>query len=90
MMIGLVFAATAPSAGLLILLGLGDPKRRRAAGLAGGHGRALRYIFMLGALAPGVLIAFTGDAAMWLIWFGGCAVAGWLVALWLARSGTQR
>ena len=88
-MIWLALAATALSAGLLALLGLGDPKRRRSAGLKGGHGQRLRRLYVAGAIVPGVLIAFTGDAALWLIWFGGCAVAGWLIALRLAQSGSQ-
>ena len=74
MMIWLVLAATAFSVGLLTMLGLGDPKRRRAAGLHGGHGQPMRHLYVVGAIVPGVIIAYTGDAAMWLIWFGGCAV----------------
>ncbi|WP_255254877.1 hypothetical protein [Novosphingobium sp. Chol11] len=90
MMIWLVLAATAFSVGLLTMLGLGDPKRRRAAGLHGGHGQPMRHLYVVGAVVPGVVIAYTGDAAMWLIWFGGSAVAGWIVALWLAQSGAER
>jgi len=81
----LTFAATAASVAFILLLALGDPKRRRAAGLSDGHGRGKRYLYVLGAVLPGLPIALTGDAAMWLIWFGGCAVAGWLTALWLAK-----
>ncbi len=90
MMIWLTLIATAVSVSLLTLLGLGDPKRRRAAGLNGGHGQTLRRFYVAGAVVPGVLLAFTGDAAMWLIWFSGCAVAGWIVALRLAQSGGER
>lgn len=85
MMISITLAATALSVTLLILLAFGDPKRRRAAGLYGGHGRAKRYCYAAATLLPGVLLALTGNAAMWLIWFGGCAVAGWLITLWLGR-----
>ena len=90
MMIWLVLAATTCSAILLILLGFGDPKRRRAAGLAGGHSRSRRSLYAVGAVTPGIIIPFTGDAAMWLIWFGGCAVTGWLVALWLSQPKAPR
>ena len=90
MMIWLTLIATAVSVSLLTLLGLGDPKRRRAAGLNGGHEKTLRRFYVAGAVVPGVLLAFTGDAAMWLIWFSGCAVAGWIVALGLAQSGGER
>lgn len=88
MMVWLVLAATACSVILLILLGIGDPKRRRAAGLAGGNDQWRRHLYIVGVIAPGVIIALIGDAAMWLIWFGGCVVAGWLVALWLAQLRT--
>jgi hypothetical protein len=85
----LTFAATAASVAFILLLALGDPKRRRAAGLSDGHGRGKRYLHVLGALLPGLLIALIGDAATWLIWFGGCAVAGWLAALWLAKPAAR-
>lgn len=89
MTIWLVLSATAFSASMLILLGLGDPKRRRSAGLNGSNGQILRYLYMVSAMVPGILLALTRDAAMWLIWFGGCAVAGWLIALCLAQSRSQ-
>ena len=87
MVAALTFAATIGSIVFILLLALGDPKRRRAAGLSDGHGKARRYFHVLGAAAPGLLIALTGDAAMWLIWFGGCAVGGWAVGLWFASRG---
>jgi hypothetical protein len=89
MMTWLALAATAASAILLFLLGIGNPKRRRAAGLQGGHDKSTRYLYSVGALTPGALIPLTGNAAMWLIWFGGCAVAGWLAALWLAQPAAE-
>jgi hypothetical protein len=82
----ITFVAMTASVAFILLLALGDPKRRRAAGLSGGHGRSKRYLYVLGVVLPGLPIALTGEAAMWLIWFGGCAVAGWLAALWLAKS----
>jgi hypothetical protein len=82
-------AALAVSAALVILLCLGDPKRRRAAGLAGQSSRARRRSLALAALAPGVVCASNGDAAAFLIWLGGSVLAGWGAALWAARRPPQ-
>lgn len=81
MMMAATFVATAASVAFILLLALGDPKRRRAAGLDAGHGKARRYLYVAGVTVPGLFIALSGDVAMWLIWFGSCAVGGWLVAL---------
>lgn len=90
MMAILTFVAMAASVVFILLLALGDPKRRRAAGLGAGHGKARRYLYVAGIAVPGLLIALSGNAAMWLIWFGGCAVAGWLVALCFAGLASVR
>ncbi|AMK20129.1 hypothetical protein [Sphingobium sp. MI1205] len=84
MIAALTVAATAASIFFVVLLALGDPKRRRANGLPNSLGKVKRHAYLIGAILPGIVIALSGDAAMWLIWFGGCAVAGWLIALWLA------
>ena len=90
MIAALTVAATAASILFIALLALGDPKRRRANALPNSHAKAKRYAYLIGAILPGMLIAISGDAAMWLIWFGGCAVAGWLIALWLASVPLQK
>lgn len=76
--------ATAISAAMLLLIGLGDPKRRRAAGRRGGeHGRGTRRALVAATLLPGLYCAAIGDSAAFLMWLGGCAVIGWLIAILL-------
>ncbi|MCW1429811.1 hypothetical protein [Novosphingobium sp. JCM 18896] len=77
----LLYPAVAISLAIIALLWHGDPKRRRTIGLrdkADGSGkrRALAAI----ALVPGLVLAVLGDSAAFLVWFGACAIAGWLVA----------
>lgn len=80
--------AVAISAVIILILGRGDPKRRRTAKLAG-EGQSTRTRRLLAALAcmPGVYCALVGDAAAFMIWLGGCAVAGWFVALGFGQAG---
>ncbi|CAN5198079.1 hypothetical protein BH10PSE12_BH10PSE12_36430 [soil metagenome] len=88
--------AIALSAILIVILCVGDPKRRRAAGRTGRNGPAqspeLRRILAAAACLPGLYCALTGDAAAFLIWLGGCGVIGWLLVLVLGarpeKSGT--
>jgi hypothetical protein len=73
--------ATAISIALIALLWRGDPKRRRTAGLPGpGQTTARRRALSALAVLPGIVLAALGDAAAFLVWFGACAIAGWLVA----------
>jgi hypothetical protein len=82
-----VLAAVAVSAALLVLLALGDPKRRRTAGTRdGAQGTTVRRLLAVASLLPGIACIANGDAAAFLIWFGGCAVAGWFVTLALAQG----
>ena len=75
-------AAIAVSAILVAVLCRTDPKRRRAAGTSGpGSGLLFRRVLAIAACLPGLLFIFSGDAAAFLIWLGGCGVAGWLTAL---------
>lgn len=70
------------SAALLVILCRGDPKRRRSTGMAGRmQGVAMRRLLTAASLLPGIGHAVGGDAAAFLIWLGGYAVAGWLVTL---------
>jgi len=80
-------ASLAFSIAVMILLCHGDPKRRRAAHQPGAaHGVSMRRLLAVAGLLPGLVLAGTGDAAAFLIWLGGCAVGGWLVALWAGRQ----
>lgn len=68
------------SLAMIFTLWRGDPKRRRVAGLPGaGHSIAVRRLALTVLLSPGCILAFNGDSAAFLIWFGGCAVSGWLI-----------
>lgn len=73
--------ALAISLALIVLLWRGDPKRRRVAGLPGaGDGTIRRRLLTAAVLLPGAVLAIQGDTAAFLVWFGGCAMGGWLVA----------
>lgn len=83
--------ATAFSTLLLVILCLGDPKRRRTVRLLGkGHGTKTRRIIVGLATLPGFVLALDGDAAAFLVWLGGSAAAGWFATLFLSQSVTQR
>jgi len=74
--------SVAISTAIIILLGWGDPKRRRTARLPGdGQSVRVRRLLAAAACLPGLYCALTGDAAAFLIWLGGCGVAGWFVTL---------
>jgi hypothetical protein len=86
-MTGLLFAAIAFSLAIIVLLWRGDPKRRRVAGLQGsGHGAIMRRLMSAAVLLPGLALAAAGDSPAFLVWFGSCAIGGWLVALRPSRS----
>lgn len=69
------------SLAMIMLLWRGDPKRRRIAGLSNRSGdRISRRLIVAAVLLPGIVLAASGDAAAFLIWFGSCAIGGWLVA----------
>jgi hypothetical protein len=72
--------ATVFSIAMIILLWRGDPKRRRVAGLPdSGHSALKRRLMFVALLLPGLLLAVAGDSSGFLIWFGSCAVGGWLI-----------
>ncbi|MFY9351190.1 hypothetical protein [Sphingobium sp.] len=85
----LTLVAILASAGLILLLGLGDPKRRRAAGQGEGHGASLRRLLAVAALLPGLAFLLYGDAAAFLLWLGGTAVAGWGISAALPAAPTK-
>lgn len=82
--------AVAFSTVVILILGRGDPKRRRTARLPG-EGQSQRTRRLLAALAclPGVYCAVTGDAAAFMIWLGGAGVAGWFVTLGFGQTGQE-
>lgn len=83
--------ATAITIGLILLLCIGDPKRRRARRIAGaGQGVMTRRLIAAAACLPGLACAIAGDAAAFLVWLGGSGAAGWLIALWFARRPARR
>lgn len=84
MMTVVILAAIFVSGGLILMLGLGDPKRRRAARMQAGHGVTSRRLITVAALLPGMAFLSHGDAAAFLLWLGGVAVAGWAITLLLA------
>ncbi len=83
----LLFAGIAVSSIIIALLGRGDPKRRRTAGLKGeGMNVTARRLLAAAACLPGLVYAVQADAAAFMIWLGGCAVIGWFVALWFGQT----
>ena len=83
--------AIALSASLLAWLCWGDPKRRRTADVPGaGQSTRERRLLASLALLPGAVLALSGDASAFLIWMGGSAVAGWLVALSFSQLARKR
>lgn len=82
----LALSCVAASWTLLLMLCLGDPKRRRALRLpSSGQGQAARRLTAAAACVPGLICALTGDAAALLIWLGGTGVLGWLTTIWFSR-----
>lgn len=71
----------------LLILCLGDPKRRRSSGNKGRITTASqRRLLAVTASVPGVICVALGDAAALFIWLGGSALFGWALAAWFARA----
>lgn len=79
-MILLGLGALLVSAIPILILCMGDPKRRRAGGERGGMASGRRRLLVAVACVPGVICAFLGDSAAFLMWLGGCALVGWALA----------
>lgn len=81
-MILLALAAIVFSSVFLVLLCVGDPKRRRAARVPRpGLDVRARRIIVVAALLPGLALALAGQSAAFLLWLGGSAAAGWTATL---------
>ena len=81
--------AIAVSATLLLLIGLRDPKRLRAAGerAAQPHTTKQRRVLATLVLVPGVLLALAAQSAGFIIWLGATVAIGWLLTQLLAVAG---
>lgn len=65
----------------ILMLWRTDPKRLRIASRGlGSDGPVKRRVLAAAALLPGVLAASLGESAVFLVWFGTCALVGWLTA----------
>jgi len=82
----LALLALAISAMLIVVLCQSDPKRLRAAGQKGTAmlPRRRRGLAALACL-PGLGCALSGNSAAFMLWLGGCALAGWISATWPRR-----
>ncbi|MBY8825285.1 hypothetical protein K7G82_23480 [Sphingomonas colocasiae] len=87
-MIALALAALVVSAIPILLLCIGDPKRRRTAGdKSGGMPMGKRRWLVAAACLPGFACAWLGDAPAFLMWLGGCALLGWALAACFGARG---
>jgi len=83
-MFSLALIALVLSAVPIVMLCMGDPKRRRAVGGKGsGMAPGQRRLLVVVACIPGAICAGLGDAAAFLMWLGGCALIGWILAAYL-------
>lgn len=75
------FFALCLSAILVVFLGIGDPKRRRSSGLSGKvPSKMQRWCLTTTLCLPGIAFLLSGDAAAFMMWLGGTAFIGWIVA----------
>jgi hypothetical protein len=81
----MALVAAAWSLAMIVLLGLSDPKSRRAAQRpVKPMSSSLRRATVALALLPGALLLAAGSPVAFLIWLGFVTVAGWGVAIILA------
>lgn len=84
--LGALFLSAIP----VVLLCIGDPKRRRAAGERGGATSRSRSMSVVTACVPGVACALLGDSAAFMLWLGGTALLGWAAATGFAARSQDR
>ena len=90
MTIDLALGTVLLSAIPVVLLCIGDPKRRRAAGGRGGAASRPRSILVVTACVPGLACALLGDSAAFMLWLGGIALFGWAAAASFAARSQDR
>lgn len=85
------FFALCLSAILLVLLCIGDPKRRRSSRLSGKvRSKRERWCLTATLCLPGIAFLLSGDGAAFMLWLGGTAFIGWIVAQifpWMNSAG---
>jgi hypothetical protein len=90
-MLGLAAAAFIVSGAAMLLLCQQDPKRLRAAGSkAKGMTAARRRALVAVTCLPGLGCAILGNSGAFVIWLGGCALFGWLLATYHSAGSTQQ
>jgi hypothetical protein len=90
-MLGLATAAFIISGAAILLLCQQDPKRLRAAGSkAKGMTAAKRRALVAVVCLPGLACAILGNSGAFVIWLGGCALFGWMVATYHTAGSTQQ
>ena len=89
-MVGVALLALALSALPILGLCIGDPKRRRTAGRQAGMPSGQRRLLLLAACIPGIACLLMGDAAAFMLWLGGSALIGWILAACFPDQGAKR
>ena len=84
--LGALFLSAIP----VILLCVGDPKRRRAARERGGAASGPRSMLVGATCIPGIACALLGDSAAFMLWLGGVALLGWAAAAGFAARSQDR
>ncbi len=74
----------------VILLCIGDPKRRRATGERNPTASRPRAMLVVAACVPGVACALLGDSAAFMVWLGGIGLLGWAAAASAAARTQDR
>jgi len=76
----LTIVAVGVTLGALAYLAATDPKRRRVVDQPPLDTRRRTLLALTATIGPGILLAFIGDAAGFVIWLGAASVGGWGVA----------
>jgi hypothetical protein len=88
--VGSALVAITLSTIAILALCIGDPKRRRAAGDRSEMSPRGRRLLVVAACMPGVACLLLGEAAAFMLWFGGSALSGWSVASCFAARGSRQ
>ncbi|KQN30623.1 hypothetical protein ASF00_07925 [Sphingomonas sp. Leaf34] len=90
MTIAVALGALLLSAFPVILLCIGDPKRRRATGDRDRAASQPRAMLVAAACVPGFACALLGDSAAFMVWLGGIGLLGWAAAASAAARTQDR